>query len=580
MSLFHLLWKVVGGKSCSLRGAWEFWQEGKDEPLRIEVWNTHSVKPSGQINDAIMHAGFSKPVHLGILDYLDDKGIKDINTDGFSEHIDVVTCQTMVASSVSASVFQIVIAKNLVRQVFLVGSSTQIGKAVGLYLANKEFNVVCCGLSEDELNAWRLELPENHQYHLMAADNLVAGSNIRTWIIGEIIPNICDHIPKGAEAVIFSDKSPIDERTRPDIYVTFGTIFKAPADSYRKAGSNEYEHFVNASASQVGLVVHACHGWECRKSGEMSWTRIDEHLAAAYRLGFRLPPLGADLIHRRVPGWFSKFGHLLKRNARSYYRNYANVGARVAMNVTIATLMGLIYFGLGTRHNEVMNNVFGALFFSMTVLSLLPISSLSTFLYDRQFFQSEESSGMYPSSAYYLANIVLEVIFNTINGVIFAVITYYMMDFNAFVKGPELKMAAGYTGICVVMNLLANAMTMCLANISPNLEIGFVLSAGFVAICSLAAGMIVTIPNMAPSMRWLNLISMIKYPYQALLLLFFKDNHNTVTPFGGYVEDIIGYFELDHPDTVMENILVAFCYYIIFIVGGFIFLKYLHKERR
>ena len=90
-------------------------------------------------------------------------------------------------------------------------------------------------------------------------------------------------------------------------------------------------------------------------------------------------------------------------------------------------------------------------------VSLLPYASLSSFLYDRHFFQGENAAGIYPCSAYYAANVTLELIFNTVNGIIFGAIVYYMVNFEAFVKPADpVACSAGFIGIIAIMNLMAN----------------------------------------------------------------------------------------------------------------------------
>ena len=101
-----------------------------------------------------------------------------------------------------------------------------------------------------------------------------------------------------------------------------------------------------------------------------------------------------------------------------------------------------------------------------------------------------------------------------------------------------------------------------------------------IGLCHAFVGMIVSIPNIAPHMRWLNYLSMIKYPYQAMLLLFFHDNPKTKGPFGGTVEGVIDSLELNEPPTFWSNIGVAALFYVSFIASGYFFLRFLYKEKR
>lgn len=115
---------------------------------------------------------------------------------------------------------------------------------------------------------------------------------------------------------------------------------------------------------------------------------------------------------------------------------------------------------------------------------------------------------------------------------------------------------------------------------SPNQEIAFVFAAGYTAISVLTCGLIVAYPNISDTMAWLQYISMMKYPYQAILLQFFNNNANAIGPFGMTIESIVERLEFNTPSTVWENIGASLAIYCLFIVCGFICLKYLHKENR
>lgn len=96
------------------------------------------------------------------------------------------------------------------------------------------------------------------------------------------------------------------------------------------------------------------------------------------------------------------------------------------------------------------------MFLNVYTMNLLPFASLSGFLYDRQFFQGENAAGIYPVSAYYAANITLEVLFNSINAMIFATITYNMTNYQAFIGATSYAPAVGYVGIVMIASICAN----------------------------------------------------------------------------------------------------------------------------
>ena len=89
-------------------------------------------------------------------------------------------------------------------------------------------------------------------------------------------------------------------------------------------------------------------------------------------------------------------------------------------------------------------------------MNLLPFASLSGFLYDRQFFQGENAAGIYPVSAYYAANLTLEAFFNSTNAALFAIITYTMTNYQAFIGTTSATTAIGFIGIVMIASNIAN----------------------------------------------------------------------------------------------------------------------------
>jgi hypothetical protein len=57
-------------------------------------------------------------------------------------------------------------------------------------------------------------------------------------------------------------------------------------------------------------------------------------------------------------------------------------------------------------------------------------ASQSLFLYDRQFYQGENGARLYPASCYYCANLTLELLLNAGNGLVYALISYYMLNYQ------------------------------------------------------------------------------------------------------------------------------------------------------
>jgi len=50
----------------------------------------------------------------------------------------------------------------------------------------------------------------------------------------------------------------------------------------------------------------------------------------------------------------------------------------------------------------------------------------------------------------------LEMLFNDLNGFIYGIITYYMINFQAYTHGDTLMELAGFVGICMFTNVVVS----------------------------------------------------------------------------------------------------------------------------
>ncbi len=304
------------------------------------------------------------------------------------------------------------------------------------------------------------------------------------------------------------------------------------------------------------------------------------------------------------------------------------------------TLTGLVLRNLGQdRQPRAFSDILGALFFHTMAMGLFPYASQSLFLYDRQFYQGENGARLYPPSCYYCANLTLELLLNAGNGFTYGLISYYMLNYQAFVQAPDPALSAvGFIGLITLTNVVANVRTcvgrggrrggkavtsddddghpppnttqteptppkplpiiqnspsahtpqpptkpltqaqvLFFSLASPNFEVAFISSSGLTALSALLAGCVVSYP--AVSLAALQYVSSTKYAYTAILLLFFKGNPKTVTPFGT-VDEVMDVMKLTNPGTVWANVLAMLGIYSLFSLGGFFCLKYLYKEQR
>jgi len=287
--------------------------------------------------------------------------------------------------------------------------------------------------------------------------------------------------------------------------------------------------------------------------------------------------LGKQMIYNSRT-WWNKFGIVMKRNFRNYIRNPGNVIARTLIMVLVATLQGTVYYKIGTDTSDGIMSAYyrmGSMFYTIFAVSLLPFASLSLFIYDRRFYSAEAASRLYPTSVYYLSNILLETCLHTFNALLYALISYNLIGYDARYSGnteynPTLNLII-YCAIVILQTNIGSIVLQTSALIAPNQDIAFALAAGYNAISVLTSGYVVAFPKFGPHAAPLKWISFLRFPFQALI-----KNEFVNTQFAY----LIVHMEFDRPRSITGDITWMIGIYSLFACIGYCGLNYLHKERR
>ena len=71
------------------------------------------------------------------------------------------------------------------KEVFMTGATSKLGRAIGLYLANKGVRVMMMTNSEERFRKIQVELPVEKQPYLVQVESAAAAKHCKTWIAGK-----------------------------------------------------------------------------------------------------------------------------------------------------------------------------------------------------------------------------------------------------------------------------------------------------------------------------------------------------------------------------------------------------------
>ncbi|GAB2291510.1 Very-long-chain aldehyde decarbonylase cer3 [Dionaea muscipula] len=173
-----------------------------------------------------------------------------------------------------------------VKEVFLTGATSKLGRAIALYLSRRRVRVMMLTLSTERFLKIQKEAPADCQRYLVQVTKYQAAKNCKTWIVGKwITPREQSWAPAGTHFHQFV-VPPILSFRRDCTYGDLAAM-KLPAD-VQGLGVCEYtmERGV-VHACHAGGVVHSLEGWTHHEVGAIDVDRIDIVWQAALKHGLK-----------------------------------------------------------------------------------------------------------------------------------------------------------------------------------------------------------------------------------------------------------------------------------------------------
>ncbi|KAK6151516.1 hypothetical protein DH2020_014151 [Rehmannia glutinosa] len=174
-----------------------------------------------------------------------------------------------------------------IREVFLTGATSKLGRAIALYLCRNKVRVlVNATLSNERFRKIQEEAPTDCQQYLVQVTKYQAAQNCKTWIVGKWITRREQKFaPSGTHFHQFV-VPPIFQFRRDCTYGDLAAM-KLPQD-VQGLGCCEYTMDRGVvHACHAGGVVHALEGWTHHEVGAIDVHRIDLVWKAALKHGLK-----------------------------------------------------------------------------------------------------------------------------------------------------------------------------------------------------------------------------------------------------------------------------------------------------
>ncbi|KAK0584985.1 hypothetical protein LWI29_021690 [Acer saccharum] len=271
------------------------------------------------------------------------------------------------------------------------------------------------------------------------------------------------------------------------------------------------------------------------------------------------------------------------KQQKSYWRHSKYNGVRFVMTTCIAVLFGLIFWNMGqkTSKQQDLFNLLGAMYSavlflgSSNAMAVQPVVSV-----ERTVFYRERAAGMYSALPYAFAQVAIEVIYVTIQTIIYSLILYSMIGFEWQVG--KFFWFFYFILMCFIYFTLYG---MSLVALTPGVQFAAIIMSFFLSFWNLFAGFMIPRSQIPVWWRWYYWGSPVAWTLYGVLTsqvgdinttLQMSGSANTNTTVRGYLKDSFGMERDFLPYVAIAHIGWVLLFLFLFAYG----IKFLNFQRR
>nr|TKR74333.1 pleiotropic drug resistance protein 3-like isoform X1 [Populus alba] len=245
-------------------------------------------------------------------------------------------------------------------------------------------------------------------------------------------------------------------------------------------------------------------------------------------------------------GWEQLKACLWKQHL-SYWRSPSYNLLRIVFMSFGALLFGLLFWQKGNKINNQQDllSIAGSMFSIIIFFGINNCSPVLPFVArERTVFYRERFAGMYSSWAYSFAQVLVEVPYLLIEGILYVIITYPMIGYSL---SAYKILWSFYSMFCML--LFFNYLGMLLVSLTPNIQVASNLAAFAYTTLNFFSGFIVPKPYIPKWWVWLYYICPSSWTLNAMLTSQYGDVNKEISVFGEpmTVADFVGdYYGFHH----------------------------------
>ncbi|GMN74937.1 hypothetical protein TIFTF001_054487 [Ficus carica] len=221
-----------------------------------------------------------------------------------------------------------------------------------------------------------------------------------------------------------------------------------------------------------------------------------------------------DLGPKYANPWVREVAVLSWRSALNVIRTPELFLSREIVLTVMALVLSTLFKKLDQPTFKNINKLLNFYIFSVCLVFFSSNDAVPTFILERFIFIRETSHNAYRASSYVISSLIVYLPFFAVQGLTFALITKYMLNLQSSLFRFWIILYASL--------ITTNAYVMLVSALVPSNITGYAVVIATTALFFLTCGFFLKRSQIPIYWRWLNYVSAIKYPFEAMLTNEFK----------------------------------------------------------
>ncbi|KAI8140373.1 ABC-2 type transporter-domain-containing protein [Fennellomyces sp. T-0311] len=253
---------------------------------------------------------------------------------------------------------------------------------------------------------------------------------------------------------------------------------------------------------------------------------------------------------KRSPYTASYFQQVKSLTIRQYYllvKDYPSLISRFGTIIVQGLISASCFYNIPLTGTGAFSRG-GALFFALLFNALICQSELVTFFMGRSVLAKQNHYAMFKPSAYYLAQVILDVPYAVVQVLLFEICSYFIMGLNM-----SADRFFTYFLVMFFINMMMNGLLRLFAGISKNFFTANVNAGTILVLVVIYTGYVIPYNSMHPWLFWVYWINPLAYGYKTLLINEMKGQVYSCEGMGNAVPFGPGYDDWAHKVCTMKG---------------------------